>query len=208
MIHVDLQPEPAEFDTRVRQPGMVFLARHPSPTAEQWKLNRYWKECSDDLYYSYGGICAYTGIWFAKADKTVSVDHFLPKSHYQNKAYEWDNYRLTTQAMNSNKGDKDVVDPFNITNGDVVLDFPSCLVHARRDADAAYKSKIEYTIRVLKLNEEEEVNRRFDIIIDYISGNCTFQHLKNKYPFIAEEIERQGLITTLGKYFKPYRPAI
>ena len=32
-------------------------------------------------------------------------------------AYEWDNYRLTTQVMNGYKGDKIVLDPFEIKNG-------------------------------------------------------------------------------------------
>lgn len=44
---------------------------------------------------------------------------FYPKSSYQEKAYEWDNYRLTTQVMNGYKGDKIVLDPFEIQNGDL-----------------------------------------------------------------------------------------
>lgn len=206
MIHVDLKPEPTTFDSQVRQPGKAFLSTCPFPNKEDWNRNRHWKNCSVDLYNAYGGICAYTGIWFSTADKTLSVDHFLPKSHYPEKAYEWDNYRLTTQVMNNNKGNRYVVDPFLITNGDVVLDFPSCLVHARRDSDPAYKSKIETSIDILKLNSEEEITRRFDIIIEYISGNCNFQHMQRKFPFIAEEIERQGLTQTLSQYFKPFRP--
>ena len=36
MIHIDLQPEPADFDIRVRQPGNAFLSRIPIPTSKQW----------------------------------------------------------------------------------------------------------------------------------------------------------------------------
>lgn len=207
MIHIDQKPEPIHFDAQVRQPGKAFLNRTPFPTNNDWQRHRYWKNCSLDLYNSYNGICAYTGIWFSKTAQTVSVDHFLPKSQYPEKAFEWDNYRLTTQIMNSNKGDRYIVDPFQIANGDIVLNFPSCLVHPRRDADAAYKSKLDSTITILKLNEEDEVTRRFEIIMEYISGNCSLGYLKRKYPFIASEIERQKLSDTLGNYFKHYNIA-
>ena len=42
MIHIDLQPEPADFDIRVRQPGNAFLSKIPIPNSKQWSKNNYW----------------------------------------------------------------------------------------------------------------------------------------------------------------------
>ena len=120
MIHIDLRPEPLDFDVRVRQPGNAFLSANPTPNSKQWSKNNFWSRCSLQLYQAYGGVCAYCGEWFSRTTAQVSVDHFYPKSSHQEKAYEWDNYRLTTQVMNGYKGDKIVLDPFEIKNGDLV----------------------------------------------------------------------------------------
>lgn len=193
MIHVDLQPEPADFDTNVRQPGNAFLSRTPTPDHKQWSRHRYWTKCSLQLYQAYGGICAYCGEWFSTTTTSVSVDHFYPKSAHQEKAYEWDNYRLTTAVMNGYKGDRYVLDPFEIKDGDLIIDFPSCLVKPRSSMSPAEKSKALATIQILHLNDEDQADRRCEIVMAYISGTISRQFLKEKYPFIAEELERQEL---------------
>lgn len=193
MIHVDLMPEPEDFDARVRQPGHIFLQNNPHPNSKLWSKNNYWNRCSDQLYEAYKGICAYSGMWFSRINNMTSVDHFYPKSTHQEKAYEWDNYRLTTQTMNGYKGDKIVLDPFEIKNGDLIIDFPSCLVKPRVTMTPAEKSKALSTISILRLNNEEAVNQRLGIILEYITNNITRTYLESKYPFIAEELERQDL---------------
>lgn len=202
MIHIDLKPEPLDFDIRVRQPGNTFLSTHPTPNSNQWRKHNYWTRCSAQLYQAYGGICAYSGQWFSRTISTVSVDHFYPKSTHQEKAYEWDNYRLTTQVMNNYKGDKIVMDPFEIENGDLVLDFPSCLVKPKKDMTPALKSKAKSTIQILHLNDEEHANQRCEIIMEYISGNVSKQFLQAKYPFIASELERQDLYDKIKEIIK------
>lgn len=202
MIHVDLKPEPADFDMRVRQPGNAFLNSHPTPTSKQWSKNNFWSRCSAELYQAYGGICAYSGEWFSRTTALVSVDHFYPKSSHQEKAYEWDNYRLTTQVMNGYKGDKIVLDPFEIQNGDLVLDFPSCLVKPRKDMTPAEKSKAKSTIQILHLNDEDQATRRCEIIMEYICGNISRVFLESKYPFIAEELNRQDLYDKIKDIIK------
>ncbi len=202
MIHIDLQPEPLDFDVRVRQPGNAFLSAHPSPNSKQWRTNNFWSRCSSQLYQAYGGICAYCGEWFSRTTSQVSVDHFYPKSSHQEKAYEWDNYRLTTQVMNGYKGDKIILDPFEISNGDLVLDFPSCLVKPRRDMTPAEKSKAKFTIQILHLNDEDQANRRLEIVMEYIGGNVSRAFLESKYPFIAEELNRQNLYDRIKEIIK------
>ncbi len=202
MIHVALQPEPADFDVRVRQPGNVFLSAHPNPNSKQWSKNNYWNRISSELYKAYRGICAYSGQWFSKTTSQVSVDHFYPKSTHQELAYEWDNYRLTTQVMNNYKGDKIVLDPFSIQNGDLIIDFPSCLVKPRKEMNPAEKSKAKNTIQILHLNDEEQASQRCSIIMEYISGDISRTHLEAKYPFIAEELERQNLYEKIKEMMK------
>ena len=202
MIHIDLQPEPPDFDARVRQPGNAFLQAFPQPNSKQWSKYNYWTRISDELYQAYGGICAYTAQWFSKTTTQVSVDHFYPKSSYQEKAYEWDNYRLTTQKLNGYKGDKFVMDPFQITNGDLTIDFPSCLVKPRKDMTPAEKSKAKSTIQILHLNEEEQTSQRCSIVIAYINQNISRQYLTAKYPFIAEELGRQNLFDKIQEMMK------
>lgn len=202
MIHVNLIPEPENFDARVRQPGNEFLADCPNPNSKQWSKHSYWSRVSAELYNAYGGICAYSGQWFSRTTSIISVDHFYPKSLFQEKAYEWDNYRLTTQIMNGYKGDKIIVDPFEVVNGDFILDFPSCLIKPRRNMAPAEKNKVKSTIQILHLNDEEQASQRCEIIINYIKGYITKQFLEAKYPFIAEELERQNLYDTIKDIIK------
>jgi len=203
MIHVDLKEEPAKFNREVRIPGNRFLTRCPQPTNKQWKKERHWKNISSELYDLYKGICAYTGLWFSKSITSVSVDHFLPKSLYPQKAYEWDNYRLTTEIMNGNKEDSIIADPIEICNGDIVLDFPSCLVKVNPGLEQDQKRLLQYTIEILKLNSDDnQVQARYEIVKDYANDDISEQHLRNKYPFIASELERQDLLIDIKKMFK------
>ena len=202
MIHVDLMPEPPDFDSKVRQPGNAFLEAHPTPTGKELKKRNYWNRCSLQLYRSYHGICAYTGLWFSIGTTDVSVDHYYPKSLYPEKAYEWDNYRLTTQKMNGYKGEKIVLDPFAIKNGDIVLEFPSCLVKPRKSMTPAEKSKAKSTIQILHLNVEEQIAARCAIVMDYVCERFNRGYLEEKFPFIAEELERQNLYDKIKHMMK------
>ena len=202
MIHVDLKPEPSDFDAKVRIPGNRFLAYNPSPKNKDWSKHSYWTRCSDQLYISYGGICAYTGEWFSKASSPVSVDHFYPKSQHQELAYEWSNYRLTTQRMNGYKGDKIILDPFAVENGVLIMDVTSCLIKPSISLTPAIKSKASFTIKILHLNDEDLVNIRFEILMDYVHGDINRVFLARRYPFIESELRRQNLLDTIGGRIK------
>lgn len=202
MIHIDLQPEPSDFDERVRKPGNAFLADCPHPNRKQWSKYNYWTRISAELYLAYGGICAYSGLWFPQTSSQISVDHFYPKSLYQEKAYEWDNYRLTTQIMNGYKGDKIVMDPFEIHDGDLTIDFPSCLVKPRKDMTPSENNKAKSTIQILHLNDEPQVEQRCAIVLEYINEDISKRFIENKYPFIFKELERQHLFDTIKEIMK------
>ena len=202
MIHVEPKPEPDNFNENVRVPGNHFLECNPSPKGKEWNRHAYWSRCSEQLYTAYNGVCAYTGEWFSRSSSTPSVDHFYPKSTHQELAYEWSNYRLTTQRMNGYKGDKIVLDPFKIENGDLTIDFPSCLIKPGAGMTPAAKSKALLTIKILHLNDEEMINNRLEIIMDYANGNINRVFLEKRYPFIESELKRQDLFDTVGERFK------
>jgi len=204
VIRVVIQTEPASFDENVRKPGQIFLTSRPNPTGSDWGRHRYWKEASEDLYNLYGGICAYTGVWFSKAQTSVSVDHFLPKSCYPHLAYEWSNYRLTTQKINETKGDKvGLIDPFEVCSGWFVLDLPSCLIKSGVHLEPPQKASVDFTIKQLKLNDDDEhVQYRCDVILSYVAGEITQRYMWKKYPYIAHEISRQGMWDDVASMFR------
>lgn len=204
MIPVTQQPEPAHFDSEVRQPGQSFLRNNPSPHGKDWRNHDYWRKIHKDLYQVYSGRCVYTGMWFAPVSK--SVDHFRPKSIYPHLAYEWSNYRLTTQKTNSYKEDHDdIIDPFLVQPEWFILEIPTCLIKAGSNVTKLERIQIEHTIDVLKLNDDNDyVDSRFDIISQYINSTIKFNDMEIKYPFIAYELQRQNLtdISVLKTMFK------
>ncbi|MDR2578061.1 MAG: hypothetical protein LBC70_04505 [Chitinispirillales bacterium] len=205
MIPVVKQAEPADFDRKVRKLGQTFLNSCPTPKANEWKSHEYWKEINKDLYESYNRVCAYTAEWFPLSTNTISVDHFLPKSKAPHLAYEWDNFRLTTPKTNSRKYTHAIIDPFSIEVGWFVLQIPDCHIVPGDNLNPSIQAKINFTIEKLKLNlDDEHVQRRCDVILDFVKGEISFTHLQRRFPFIANELERLSIndVKTLSKLFK------
>ena len=99
MIHVDLQPEPDDFDKNVRKPGLAAVAAGKDP------LPPLWRACLPDLHERYRGICAYLCVLIPRGTGARSIDHLAPKSKRRDLTYEWSNYRLVALLMNARKRD-------------------------------------------------------------------------------------------------------
>jgi len=201
VIPVKLQPEPPDFNQKVRLQGLSFLEQEPNPKV--WSNREYWRRAIIDLCNSYQRICAYSAQWIPPAQGTPTVDHFIPKSIAPDKAYEWDNFRLSCHLLNSRKGDfQDVLDPFTIQPGWFVLNFYSLHVKANSSLDLHLQQKIKNTINRLKLNDEDScIQSRESWLIPFCRGECTFLHLKSKAPFIAYELERQKLVGKVASMY-------
>jgi hypothetical protein len=198
MIPVAKQREPESFNEKVRLPGQLFLKNNPSPKSAQFP--RYWSKIKGSLYQQYKNICAYTGEWLP--EPSVSVDHFIPKSIEPRLAYEWDNYRLTTDKMNNIKGSTTgIADPFEVQFGWFVMILPGCIINSCKSLNELDIKKVDNTISALKLNSDERIEKRYSIITDYVNEGITFDFLKEKYPYIAYELERQGLREKVGDLF-------
>lgn len=206
MIPVSVQTEPDDFDVEVRQPGNRFLAICPNPKGDKWKGHDYWRKVNAPLYYSYKGICAYTCEYLPKTMTRATIDHFLPKSVYYNLAYEWSNYRLASQKANYNKGDSiGLVDPFSVKSGWFVLNFPSCMVKPGEGLLPADLSMVQNTIDILRLNADDDyVQGRCDVVLNYVNGDITINFLWMRWPFIAHELTRQGLLDEVKGMFKRF----
>ncbi len=132
----------------------------------------------------------------------MSVDHFLPKSKYPDRAYEWDNYRLARPKLNRNKADSEaVVDPFDVRDGWFVLECPSCLIHPGHNLAGSMHQDVSITICVLKLNSDELAAERCLWLTDLASDLISFDYLWREYPYLASEVERQGIRGQLKTLF-------
>ena len=195
MIPVQFQPEPDDFEDKVRKPGLAFLNKVPNPKSEDWKNRDYWRKSLPDLYTSYNKICAYSAQWIPRPEGSPTVDHFLPKSAKPELAYEWDNFRLASLRMNARKNDfQDVIDPCKLNLGDFILDFPVLSISASFNLSDSLKKQIMDTIDRLKLNDEICKQGRLEWLMPYCETVYPFEYLKKKAPFIAYELERQGLV--------------
>ena len=200
MRTVTRQPEPADFDRRVRKPGNAGLARLRKE-GQKLQFNPLWNRVYDEFHGLYGGFCAYT--CFYQVDR-ATVDHFQPKSQHPRLAYEWDNYRLSSPRTNQFKGSReDVLDPFAIGNGWFVLDLPSCLIRAHDGLEDALADEVTCTIDALRLNDDDYlVQRRFDLVHAFAEGQITQRYIKRMNPFVFDEITRQELWADVGRLFR------
>lgn len=192
MIPVQLQPEPEEFDRTVRQPGKRFLALEARP--QRWQNREYWRNALPALRQAYGGYCAYFAMKIPTAGGNPTVDHFLPRSHQPQLAYEWSNFRLASALANSyKKNSLAIIDPFTLSPGWFRLDFPSLLTRPNETLLTADRDQVEYTIAVLKLNHSTVRESRKTWVINFSLEKFTFAYLSEEQPFVAAELQRQGL---------------
>ncbi len=221
MIYVEPQPEPPDFDERVRQPGLSELEvmiggrgwiSRSGPRRQQLvirgvpvtriedippnELPRYWTRVLPDLCECYGRICAYACVYIERVTGAPTVDHWIPKSSDPRQAYEWDNFRLACSLFNSRKGVKaELVDPFKTCEGWFALDFVAFeVVPGVASTDPRFTA-IEHTISPdgLDLNSYECRTLREEYVEGYRSGEISWSYLEQRAPFVARELRRQGL---------------
>jgi len=192
---IPVRPEPKNFDPHVREPGLKFLKEVDEPGDILWKGREYWQRSLPDMRKAYGCVCAYCAQWIPYGTGNHSVDHFLPKNEYPELAYEWSNFRYVSSRFNARKGTRRILDPFQIKEGWFVLSFLSFLIEPGSALSSETKKAILNTIRILRLNEDEDlVAERQSWVEDFRNGQISFSFLKKKRPFIAYELERQGLV--------------
>ncbi|MBI1915059.1 MAG: hypothetical protein HYS12_10030 [Planctomycetes bacterium] len=194
MIRVARRPEPAEFDKTVRKPGRKFLAGCPNPTQKQWRTHSYWRRILHSLHSAYGGICSYSCHWIPYDTGADTVEHFKPKTKHPKDAYEWRNYRLVCQLLNSRKGDEEeILDPFVIQTGWFIIEFPTLIVKPAPGLRKALHERVKKTRDVLGLNDDATcMMMRQQFVTDYCLEEINFVHLEKRAPFLALQMKEQG----------------
>jgi len=195
MIPVSPRPEPEDFTERVRRPGRAFLGEVSHPTTRDWQGKEYWRRVLPDMRESYDGICAYSAHWISPVTGGHSIDHFIPRSLRPDLAYEWDNFRYASSKLNARKGEHIILDPFQLETDWFVLDFDSFLVKPNSALTLSQKTEVQRTIDILKLNDDEGcVELRKNCVEWLRKGEISLTHLQRIAPFIAYELQRQGLV--------------
>lgn len=213
MIPVVLAKEPADFDAKVRQPGLAAideLVGRASRIGRRGPRRRkvaetesmisakdfppFWRNALDDMMRAYEQRCAYLAM-FIEDTGSPTVDHVVPKSYAWNKVYEWVNYRLCTAIVNSKKGELlGLVDPVAAKVGWFELDLASYRVVRGASTPKAASSKVDATLPLLNLRDCRLQRKRY--VEDYRLGpgnkGIDLAYLERRAPFIASELRRQG----------------
>jgi hypothetical protein len=194
VIRVAPKPEPPDFDEKVRRRGLRFLAGCPKPTPRQWSTHSYWRAMLRSLHTAYDGVCSYSCHWIPYDTGADTVEHFRPKSKYPKDAYEWQNYRLVCQLLNSRKGeDMDILDPFTIVNGTLVIAFPALVVKPAPGLNRKMYERAKKTCDLLGLNDEGTcLMMRQQFVTDFCLEEISFAHLEKRAPFLAIQMKEQG----------------
>lgn len=155
----------------------------------------YWRDALPEMLVAYERRCAYLAMYIHHATGSGSVDHVLPKSLMWNQVYEWANYRLCAQIVNSKKGALlTLVDPFAIGPDWFTLNTKTLHVERGSAAPQAEWSRIDATLPVLNhrlcVSEREEYMRCYQLGPG--AGGFDLAHLERRAPFIAAELRRQG----------------
>ena len=209
VIRIQQFPPPASHEALVLHPGLRFLRKNPNPSAGDFAKHAYWKKIHNELYQLYAGVCSYCASWTPRhqgghPDHT-SVDHFIPKSEQPAMAYEWANFRLCRARLNANKSNSmEVIDPYYIANGWFQIDFATFLIVASSGLSSLVRGYVDETIGILRLNDNDYVNERVEVIKLYSLDHITINNLNFRYPFIAEEIRRTNFDNTLRPVMRSY----
>jgi hypothetical protein len=72
------------------------------------------------------------------------------------------------------------------------------LVIPRADLPAGLGAKVMSSIRRLRLNDDDTcVQARFQYIRDFAAGDISLPYLRRNAPFIAAELDSQGLVHSI-----------
>jgi 5-methylcytosine-specific restriction endonuclease McrA len=212
VIPVRPAPEPADFDARVRQPGedaIRELTGQPPTRRRRGRRRKklaerpedippdrfppYWRDALPDMLEAYERRCAYLALHIESATGAASVDHMVPKSRSWELVYEWRNYRLAAALINSKKREvTEVLDPFEIGPDWFALEFVAFQVVRGAGAVGDIAARVDLTIRRLGLNREACCKAREAYYGNYCEGNICVNYLRERAPFVEQEMRRQG----------------
>ena len=157
MIRFEAPDEPADFDTRVRQKGMQWMADRPGWKELELDLPSYWTDVLDELKDAYKGLCAYSCLIESFRG---TVDHYLSKQkdHRPDLAFEWSNYRFCSATINQRKGNKDdrILDPHEVEDDWFIVQIPSMHLLMTDRVPEEVRARAEFTLSKAGINLMED----------------------------------------------------
>jgi len=187
MIRFERVPEPEGFDEKVRQPGNAWLETHP----EVRKLNPLWGPFRSHLAEGFRDLCAYS----AMHEPVGCVDHYLSSKKHRHLAYEWSNYRFSSEWINKSKqaADDEVLDPHEVEDGWFEILLPSLQLVLTDAVPPARRARAANTLDRLHLRDDERVLRQRQAWYQlYRDGELTLDGLRRMAPLIARAVEKSG----------------
>lgn len=181
-------PEPDDFDTRCRQPGVRWLQENPGYS----RPKDYWSQFEDQLRNAFSGLCAYSVMRMMKGQ----VDHFVPIAQLKQQqrhaeAYEWHNFRYADGFINQKKHSHTVLDPFLVEDDWFEILLPSLQLVLTDRVPAQYRSLAAFTIDRLGLAHGEVVLRyRREFFELWQQGKIDIETLDHIAPLISAAIRR------------------
>lgn len=197
MISVKRIKEPARFEADVRIPGTQWLAANPDAK----RPSAFWSQCLSELRNGFSSLCGYAAMFVP----TGTVDHYLSCRNHPQRAYEWSNYRFASSEMNNIKRAKDnkVLDPFEVKEGWFEILLPSLQMVLTATVPPALRNKAAYTLKHLKLQDDERVIRWRQSWYDLYLRGLPLEELRKKAPLIAAAVDKQIAAATLPRKKKP-----
>jgi hypothetical protein len=186
MIPFARVPEPATFDAEVRRPGRIWLEEHP----DKRRPRPLWTPFIPVLADGFRNLCGYSAMHV----ESGTVDHYISCFTDRMLAYEWENYRFASERMNSIKrtADSAVLDPFIVQEGWFEILLPSLQMVLTERVPPEYRQQAEYTLRRLRLRDDERIIRRRAIYRDlFLEGKLSLPGLQGMAPLIAWAVEKR-----------------
>lgn len=148
-----------------------------------------WTNAQPDMLTAYGHLCAFVSLYIAYGTGAPSIDHMLLKSRRWDRVYEWSNYRLACDLVNSRKGaSMDVLDPFSV--GDDWFALELTFFQVKRGPGAPADGQVSRTLDLL--NHPRFCAERGVYFERYQQGKYSFSLIEECAPFLARELRRQG----------------
>jgi hypothetical protein len=187
MIRFERVPEPEGFDEKVRRPGRAWLAVNP----ETRRIPALWSPFRSHLADGFLHLCAYSALY----EPIGCVDHYLSSKNHRHLAYEWSNYRFSSEWVNKSKqaADDQVLDPHEVEDGWFAILLPSLQLVVTDAVPPEQRARAKRTLERLHLRDDERVLRQRQAWYElYQKGHLTLEGLRRMAPLIARAVEAEG----------------
>jgi hypothetical protein len=185
MIHFARVPEPEHFDEEVRRPGKAWLDAHPDAR----RLQPFWIPFRSHLAAGFSNLCAYS----AMMEPVGCIDHYLSSRNHRHLAYEWSNYRFSSEWINKSKqnADDEVLDPHEVEDGWFEILLPSLQLVLTEAVPPELRARAEHTLVRLHLRDDERILRQRQAWYGlYREGRLTLDGLRELAPLIARAVDK------------------